>query len=72
VAIGSEADITLVLLNLQAKPSTPPIERTKLDWRLWKAHLTRQSVTFASSIRWLEAKLVIYVVWHNKGLNLVN
>lgn len=44
---------------------TSYIERSNLSWRPWDAHLHKKTLTFAKSLRWLDAKLAICIVWHN-------
>jgi len=55
--------------RIKALPSntinTSYVERSNLNWRLWDAHLTRKSLTFAKAIRWLKAKLSICVAFYN-------
>jgi len=45
--------------------NTSYVERSNLNWRLWDAHLTRKSLTFAKAIRWLKAKFCICVAFYN-------
>ena len=45
--------------------NTSFIERSNNNWRLWAAHLTRKILTFAKSIRWLNAKFAIVVAFYN-------
>lgn len=58
-----------ILKKFVATPSatvnTSYVERTNTDWRLWDAHLTRKSLTYAKSIRWLEAKFNLVVAFYN-------
>jgi hypothetical protein len=55
--------------RLEASPSrtvnTAYVERSNLDWRLWDAHLTRKSLTFARSFDWLKAKFAICAAVYN-------
>jgi len=39
--------------------NTSYVERSNLNWRIWDAHLTRKSLMFAKSFRWLKAKFAI-------------
>jgi hypothetical protein len=44
------------------------VERSNLNWRIWDAwdaHLTRKSIMFAKSFRWLKAKFSICVGFYN-------
>ena len=45
--------------------NTAFVERINLDWRLWDAHLSRKSVTFAKSVKWLDANFAICVAHYN-------
>ena len=45
--------------------NTSYVERSNLNWRLWDAHLTRKTVMFAKSFRWLKAKFAICVGFYN-------
>lgn len=55
--------------RIEALPSntinTSFVERTNLNWRMWDAHLTRKSLMFARSFRWLRAKFSICVGFYN-------
>ncbi len=66
VVFGSESRIAN---RLESTPSntvnTSFVERSNLNWRLWDAHLRRQSTTFAKSIRWLKAKFSLVVACYN-------
>jgi hypothetical protein len=52
MVFGDEASIAD---HLAASPSnlinTAYVERSNLNWRIWDAHLTRKSVTFAKALR---------------------
>jgi len=45
--------------------NTSYVERSNLNWRIWDAHLTRKSLMYAKSIRWLKAKFSICVAFYN-------
>jgi IS1 family transposase len=45
--------------------NTSYVERSNLNWRMWDAHLTRKSLMFARSFRWLKAKFAICVGFYN-------
>ena len=45
--------------------NTSYVERSNLNWRLWDAHLTRKSLTFAKAFRWLKAKFSIWIAFYN-------
>jgi MFS superfamily sulfate permease-like transporter len=45
--------------------NTSYVERSNLNWRMWDAHLTRKSLMFAKSIRWLKAKFAICIGFYN-------
>ena len=45
--------------------NTSYVERSNLNWRMWDAHLTRKSLMYAKSIRWLKAKFSICVAFYN-------
>jgi len=45
--------------------NTSYVERSNLNWRLWDAHLTRKSLTFAKAFRWLKAKFSICIAFYN-------
>ena len=45
--------------------NTSYVERSNLNWRLWDAHLTRKSLTFAKAFRWLKAKFAICIAFYN-------
>lgn len=55
--------------RIEALPSntinTSFVERTNLNWRMWDAHLTRKSLKFAKSFRWLRAKFSLCVGFYN-------
>jgi len=63
---GSEERINKRLRELPSKTiNTSYVERSNLNWRLWDAHLTRKSLMFAKSFRWLKAKFAICVAFYN-------
>jgi IS1 family transposase len=45
--------------------NTSYVERSNLNWRMWGAHLSRKSLLYAKSIRWLRAKFSICVAFYN-------
>ena len=45
--------------------NTSYVERSNLNWRMWDAHLTRKSLMFAKSFRWLKTKFAICVGFYN-------
>jgi IS1 family transposase len=45
--------------------NTSYIERSNLDWRMWNAHLSRKSLCFAKSVKYLSAKFAICVAFYN-------
>jgi len=55
--------------RLEESPSntinTAYVERSNLNWRMWDAHLTRKSLMFAKSFRWLKAKFSLCVGFYN-------
>ena len=60
VIFGSSARIEKRLEQLPGnKINTSYVERSNLNWRMWDAHLTRKSLMFAKSFRWLKAKFTI-------------
>jgi hypothetical protein len=66
IIFGSEDRINKKLLELPSKKiNTSYVERSNLNWRLWDAHLTRKTLNFAKSFRWLKAKFSICVAFYN-------
>ncbi len=66
VIFGSSARIKKRLEQLPGnKINTSYVERSNLNWRMWDAHLTRKSLKFAKSFRWLKAKFAICVGFYN-------
>ena len=66
IVFGSEERINKRLRELPSKTiNTSYVERSNLNWRLWDAHLTRKSLMFAKSFRWLKAKFAICVGFYN-------
>ena len=66
VVFGSKERIEKKLTELPGnKINTSYVERSNLNWRLWDAHLTRKTVMFAKSFRWLKAKFAICVGFYN-------
>ena len=66
IVFGSADRIEKRLKELPSKTiNTSYIERSNLNWRMWDAHLTRKSLMFAKSIRWLKAKFAICVGFYN-------
>ena len=66
IVFGSEERINKRLRKLPSKTiNTSYVERSNLNWRLWDAHLTRKSLMFAKSFRWLKAKFAICVAFYN-------
>lgn len=66
IVYGSELSIAVRLSNSPSRTiNTAYVERSNLNWRLWNAHLTRKSPTFARSVRWLHAKFAIAVASYN-------
>jgi len=66
IVFGSGARIEERLAQLPSKTiNTSYVERSNLNWRTWDAHLTRKSLTFAKSLRWLKAKFAICVGFYN-------
>jgi IS1 family transposase len=47
------------------KINTAYVERSNLSLRLWNAHLTRKTLTFAKSINWLKSKFALVVGFYN-------
>ena len=66
IVFGSNERIEKRLERLPSKTvNTSYVERSNLNWRTWDAHLTRKSLTFAKSLRWLKAKFAICVGFYN-------
>jgi IS1 family transposase len=66
VVFGSRKRIETKLTELPSNTiNTAYVERSNLNWRLWDAHLTRKSLLFAKSFRWLKAKFSICVGFYN-------
>lgn len=66
IVFGSEERINKRLSELPGKTiNTSYVERSNLNWRLWDAHLTRKTLMFAKSFRWLKAKFAICVAFYN-------
>ena len=66
VVFGSSARIEKRLEQLPGnKINTSYVERSNLNWRMWDAHLTRKSLMFAKSFRWLKVKFAICVGFYN-------
>jgi len=66
VIYGSSARIEKRLEQLPGnKINTSYVERSNLNWRMWDAHLTRKSLMFAKSFRWLKAKFAICIGFYN-------
>ena len=66
VVFGSEERIGKRLRELPSKTiNTSYVERSNLNWRMWDAHLTRKTLMFAKSFRWLRAKFAVCVGFYN-------
>ncbi len=66
IVFGSKKRIEKKLIELPSNTiNTSYVERSNLNWRLWDAHLTRKSLLFAKSFRWLKAKFSICVGFYN-------
>ena len=66
VVFGSSERIKKRLEELPGNTiNTSYVERSNLNWRIWDAHLTRKSLMFAKSFRWLKAKFAICVGFYN-------
>ena len=66
IVFGSADRIKKRIKALPGKTiNTSYVERSNLNWRLWDAHLTRKSLTFAKSLNWLKAKFSICVSFYN-------
>ena len=66
IVFGSAERIEKRMKQLPSKTiNTSYVERSNLNWRIWDAHLTRKSIMFAKSFRWLKAKFAICVGFYN-------
>ena len=66
IVFGSEKRIKKRLEELPSNTvNTSFVERSNLNWRMWDAHLTRKSLMFAKSCRWLRAKFSLCVGFYN-------
>ena len=66
IVFGSAKRIEKRMKELPGKTiNTSYVERSNLNWRIWDAHLTRKSLMFAKSLRWLKAKFAICVGFYN-------
>jgi len=66
IVFGSPERIEKRLEELPGKTiNTSYVERSNLNWRIWDAHLTRKSLMFAKSFRWLKAKFAICIGFYN-------
>ena len=66
IVFGSAERIEKRMKELPSKTiNTSYVERSNLNWRIWDAHLTRKSLMFAKSFRWLKAKFAICVGFYN-------
>jgi hypothetical protein len=66
IVFGTEERINKRLRELPSNTiNTSYVERSNLNWRLWDAHLTRKTLRFAKSFRWLKAKFAICVAFYN-------
>jgi MFS superfamily sulfate permease-like transporter len=66
IVFGSADRIEKKMKHLPSKTiNTSYVERSNLNWRIWDAHLTRKSIMFAKSFRWLKAKFAICVGFYN-------
>ena len=66
IVFGSAERIQKRLEDLPSKTiNTSFVERTNLNWRMWDAHLSRKSLMFAKSFRWLKAKFSICIGFYN-------
>ena len=66
IVFGSSARIEERLKHLPGNTiNTSYVERSNLNWRMWDAHLTRKSLMFAKSFRWLKAKFAICIAFYN-------
>lgn len=66
IVYGSKLSVAIRLAGSPSRTiNTSYVERSNLNWRLWNAHLTRKSPTFARSLRWLHAKFAIAAACYN-------
>ncbi|MFC1858895.1 hypothetical protein ACFL9U_12845 [Thermodesulfobacteriota bacterium] len=66
IVFGSAERIKKRLEGLPSNTiNTSFVERSNLNWRMWDAHLTRKSLMFAKSFRWLRAKFSLCVGFYN-------
>ena len=66
IVFGSAQRINKRMKHSPSKTiNTSYVERSNLNWRVWDAHLTRKSLTFAKSFEWLRAKFSICVAFYN-------
>ena len=66
VVFGSSERIEKRIEELPSNTiNTSYVERSNLNWRMWDAHLTRKSLMFARSFRWLKAKFAICIGFYN-------
>jgi len=66
IVFGSKERIEKRIKELPGNTiNTSYVERSNLNWRLWDAHLTRKSLTFAKAFRWLKAKFSICIAFYN-------
>lgn len=65
IVFGSKERIEEKINALPGKTiNTSYVERSNFNWRLWDAHLTRKSLTFAKAFKWLKAKFFICVAFY--------
>jgi MFS superfamily sulfate permease-like transporter len=66
IVFGSADRIERRMAELPSKTiNTSYVERSNLNWRIWDAHLTRKTLMFAKSLRWLKAKFAICIAFYN-------
>lgn len=66
IVFGSADRIEKRMEELPSKTiNTSYVERSNLNWRIWDAHLTRKTLMFAKSLRWLKAKFAICIGFYN-------
>lgn len=66
VVFGSNDRINKRMEELPGnKINTSYVERSNLNWRMWDSHLSRKSLMYAKSFRWLKAKFSICVAFYN-------
>jgi IS1 family transposase len=66
IVFGSRERIENRIKHLPGKMiNTSYVERSNLNWRIWDAHLTRKSLTFAKNFEWLKAKFSICIAFYN-------